>query len=142
MRGDLRLDGWLVDDQGQPVPGARVSLDTEVHAIADQDGRFAFAGLAGGLYRLSARKADLCVDSTLVTARKGRPPVCLTMRRGNSVRVRVVDSDRPVAAARVGIYDELLAVTDQAAIAGVRGIGDALQMFDIDADGYAPTSLA
>jgi len=139
--GSLRLDGRLVDDQGQPVAGARISLDLPTHVTTDGDGRFTFTGLAACLYRLYARKDDVCLAPTLVTLREDREPVQLTMRRGMSVRLLVLDGDSPVAGARI-TPDDSVVVSDARGLATVRGLDAHFQHFDITADGYAPAQLS
>ena len=139
----MRLDGRLVDDTGRPVAGGRVWIyPGDAHTDSDDAGAFGFDGLASGRYRLWARKDELYVAITMVTVRAGREPVTLTMRRGLTLRVQVVDGDAPVTGARAVMNDEAVAITDERGCAIVRGIGPDFQMIDVMADGYAPAYVS
>ena len=110
----LRIAGTVVDEEGLPLPGARVEIsgprfqflddaDESSRATSDARGHFAFVDRAAGTYRLRAR------SSGFLAAESGRleppleTPVVLVMRRGIVVlRGRVVDGQgHPVAAASV-----------------------------------------
>lgn len=142
MAGSLGLEGLVLDDREQPVVGARIWLDYDVSVDSDEDGRFSFSGLVPAVYRLAARKGDLRTDLALVTLREGLSPVVLSMSRGITLRVNVMEGDSPVAGARVSLYKEVVAVTDADGVAVVHGVGDQFQIFDVVADGFAPTVLS
>ncbi len=140
--GSLPLEGRVVDDRGQPVVGARISLDCDVYVDSNEDGRFTFTRLVPSLYRLAARKDEFCADIALVTLHEGRSPVVLSMSRGITLRAQVMDGNSPVAGARILLYKEVVAVTGEDGLAVVCGVGDQFQIFDIVADGFAPTFLS
>ncbi len=50
---DTRLDGLVLDNEDQPVPGATVTLEgTELSALTDEQGRFALTGAPVGTVHL------------------------------------------------------------------------------------------
>lgn len=142
MRGSLRLEGRVIDEQGARMARVRVALDTDRYTASDDDGRFGFDDLAPGLYRLSARRDDLCADLTLVMLYEDRQPVDLIVSPGITLRVRVTDGASPVEGARVLMSKEFVGVTDGDGRAVVRGVGAHFQMFEVTADGYAPAFLS
>ena len=141
-RGSLQLVGIAVTEDGQPVEGARVSLDSERFATSDRDGRFVFAELEAGLYRLRARKDDLCAEVTLVTLHEKRAPVLLALAPGMTLVIDISADASPVAGARVMAEKEAVAISDASGRAVVRGVGSRFQMFEIRADGYAPALVS
>ena len=132
----------MLDDHGEPIARARVALDSDRYTASGDDGRFGFDDLAPGLYRLSARRDDLCAYLTLVMLYEGREPVDLIASPGITLRVHVTDVDSPVAGARLLIGKELVGVTDGEGLAVVRGVGAQFQVFEVTADGYAPAFLS
>jgi RNA polymerase sigma factor (sigma-70 family) len=110
--------GTVVDENGKPVGGARVTaaLVTEPFPVVDprrdgvltdEDGAFTFPALASGTYRMSATDATHAAATSSpitldgVTARKGLE---LVMTAGGAVRGLVTDSTgKPVAAADVSV---------------------------------------
>jgi len=101
MRGTLRLAGEHIDEQADPVAGATVTIEDGRHALSEHGGSFGFDGLASGVLRLAARKADLCTGIVLVTVRSARDLVRLTLSRGMTLLVRVLDGDAPLRGAQV-----------------------------------------
>jgi hypothetical protein len=140
-RGELRLEGRVVDGEGQPVSGARVMIDRGRFVLSGEDGGFAFDDLAAGLHRLSARSEDRYADTVLVTLRDAREPVGLTMRRGMRLTLHVRDAGAPVAGARLVIDDALAAVTDEQGDAEILGIGG-FWWVEVVVDGFARASVS
>ena len=80
------LSGRVVEERTRvPIPGARVSLSSEPgnapapvqQTITDQDGRYAFEGVAAGRYRVDVQKSGILplADATwarTVTVTEGR----------------------------------------------------------------------
>jgi protocatechuate 3,4-dioxygenase beta subunit len=110
--------------------------------VTDADGSFVFENRAPRLYRLLARKDDLCSDLTLVTLHSQRAPVVLVVEPGITLRVRVTDGSDPIPGARLLVTKRLVATTDQDGLAIVRGVGAQFQMFEVEADGHAPRFLS
>ncbi len=109
---DTELFGRVVDEVGQPVPGARVSLSTpERHgsgAASGSEGEFWFRGFPAGQVVVSARISQgeqlRYSDSTRLPAQETLPvgPVELRLRhRTRELSARVVSVRGPVAGARV-----------------------------------------
>jgi hypothetical protein len=118
--GSLRLEGEVLTE-GQPVVGATVWLDSESFVVCDDAGRFVFADLAPGLYRLAAHKEDLYADTAIAMVHQGRGPTVLSMSLGITLRIHVMDGGSPVAGARILGHKELVGVTDTNGLAVVRG---------------------
>lgn len=105
FRGD-HLAGVTVDEDGEPVSGARVSvLGTGASALSGADGRFRVVGLEPGRHRLFARLGDLRSEELEVAVGGGvdEPAVLvLAPRQGERLHVVVRDAaDAPAAGALV-----------------------------------------
>jgi uncharacterized GH25 family protein len=103
-RGDLRLEGIVLDGEDHPVVGATVVLSSNPprEAVSEADGGFAFDHLVGRPYTLVARaKAGIAGPVTArLTATSA--PVELHLRPGAKVTVAVVATDgKPVDGATV-----------------------------------------
>ncbi len=128
------LTGRVVDPSGRPVAGATVAvfaprtdffrrgfllsmLDMAVHddvplarATTGEDGRFAFATLESGIYRIEARAAGRATahqGEVLVRTERSATTLTLVLDPGMTVRGTVTDDQgRPVANAMVrALYD-------------------------------------
>lgn len=100
----LRLEGIVVDEDKQPVGGARVSLAGRPDTTTEDDGSFAFDGLAEGDYDLSAEHGEWFVESAGNSLSETSDPVTLELARGPSLAIKVVDeANRPLAGAKVSI---------------------------------------
>lgn len=78
-RGDARLSGKVVDEQGQPVEGvlvkAQMSGQTEVMTgRTDKKGEWRINGLANGDWKVELSKAELETASEMVEIRADRAP--------------------------------------------------------------------
>jgi len=78
-RGDARLTGKVVDEQGQPVEGvlvkAQMSGQTEVMTgRTDKKGEWRINGLANGDWKVELSKAELETASEMVEIRADRAP--------------------------------------------------------------------
>ncbi len=100
----LAIHGRVVDENEQPVPGARVfgfnasggilsSLNHgDLEVPSDDEGRFVLAGLSDGAYRLTA-VAPGFGRSSLGMAEAGATDVTLVLQPAGSIRGAVVDAD-------------------------------------------------
>ena len=113
-----RVAGFVVDDTGKPVAGARVVYsgasdwmqqadDRRDAVVSGSDGGFAFAAMPAGSFRFRASHEALAPgSSTLVTldGKTERTGVTITMAQGATISGKVVDGGgKPVAGARVRI---------------------------------------
>ena len=74
--GDVVVKGHVIDEEGQPVPGAIISVEgTELGSVADMDGNF--------MLRLAPDEATLCVSFIgMETARvKAQPEMTITLKK-------------------------------------------------------------
>jgi protocatechuate 3,4-dioxygenase beta subunit len=101
------LSGRVVEERTRvPIPGARVSLSSESgnapvpiqQTITDQDGRYAFEGVAAGRYRVDVQKSGLLplADATwarTVTVRDGQDVEDwnVSVQRGGAIAGRISD---------------------------------------------------
>ena len=108
-RGDLRLEGIVLDGEDHPVGGATVVLASNPprEAITEADGGFAFDALVGRQYTLVARaKAGIAGPVTARLTAKS-PPVEMHLRPAAKVTVAVATSDgKPVDGATVELRGE------------------------------------
>ncbi|HEY3446039.1 MAG TPA: carboxypeptidase regulatory-like domain-containing protein [Myxococcales bacterium] len=142
--GLLALEGYVVDESGQPVPAASVSLDATPprRAQTDREGYFSFSGLVGRTYEVGARKDEAVVGPLRVAVKRDGEPILLRLRRGAALEVLVVDArdDRPLAGAEV----ELLGASGQKAscdgrgIAALHGVAPGRFQLRASADRHAP----
>lgn len=105
------LRGRVQDALGQPLPGARVSVDVERQEVAgeaDAQGAFALV-VPEGVWTVEANApghVDVRVDGVPVALETGGE-VTLTLARGGGLEGTVLDADgRPLAGAPVFAYRE------------------------------------
>lgn len=113
-----KVSGTVIDEQGKPVPGARVvysgASDWSQQAderrdavVSGTDGGFVFDALPAGSFRLVATHDDLAPGaSTLITldGKTERTGITITMAAGAVIRGHVVDAAKqPVPSARVRV---------------------------------------
>jgi hypothetical protein len=101
------VSGRVVEEQTRaPLPGARVSLSFELgsspvpvqQTITDQDGRYAFAGVAAGQYRLDVQKSGIlpladAIWDRVVTVSDGQnvEDWNVSVQRGGAIAGRILD---------------------------------------------------
>ena len=101
------LSGRVVEERTRvPIPGARVSLSSESgnaptpvqQTITDQDGRYAFEGVAAGRYRVDVQKSGIlpladAVWTRTVTVRDGHnvEDWNVSVQRGGAIAGRILD---------------------------------------------------
>ncbi len=110
LRRDVSVLGVVVDDEGTPVAGARVSAGMPQHpvvgtAVSDKEGAFRLGGLASGDWELTASAPGFAGAGPLPLAlpSSGLPePFMIVLLRSGSIAGTVFDADlRPVAGLRV-----------------------------------------
>lgn len=106
-RGDLVLEGQVLDSDDEPVGGVSVSLDAfpPQTMVTESDGSFSFTGLIERSYRITAVSPSGVAGPVAVSLQRTTDPVILHLVGPGSVVVRVVDaaSQTPIAGARVEI---------------------------------------
>ena len=104
---DTRVFGRVVDERGQPVPRAAISIasqDLDQHVQADDAGSFDVRGLSAGSAALMAAGGEARQsERTVLDLVEGRSagPVELRLRAMKKLSGTVVSSRGPVAGARV-----------------------------------------
>jgi protocatechuate 3,4-dioxygenase beta subunit len=138
--GALRLEGQVIDEHEQPVPGATVTLwpKNRIAVTREGDGSFAFDGLVAAQYRVVATKDDLTSEPTLVTLTEKNDPVIVHMRAGSTVVVHVLELDggAPIANATVAEQYGRKATTGPDGIATLRGVGPLMAAVTASAPGH------
>ncbi|MHC4473792.1 MAG: MSCRAMM family protein, partial [Planctomycetota bacterium] len=114
-----RIEGVVVDETGRPVPGAEVALERqgagpgrrfmlESGEVTDTMGRFVFAKVGPGSYRVSVEEGDSQALSDVFQVDPGgvRKGIRLALEALVTLRVEVTDGTRePVAEAWVFLTD-------------------------------------
>ncbi|MCH9683079.1 MAG: carboxypeptidase-like regulatory domain-containing protein [Deltaproteobacteria bacterium] len=128
-RGELWLEGQVVDAHGDGVAGAWIHIDARPPVIltADDSGLFEVEGLLPMRYRISARDGAQVARAVTVDLGPQTEPVQLQLAPASRVRISVVDLtlETPVAQARVEIVDVPGAdsPTNAQGLATIAGIG-------------------
>jgi hypothetical protein len=103
------VGGAVVDQTGAAVVGARVTLSREdgslsQEAVSDGDGRYSFAGIAPGLFHLTATSTGFATATIFGTLHSGEsysaPPIALILASA-STEVRVAMSRYELAEAEI-----------------------------------------
>jgi uncharacterized GH25 family protein len=103
-RGELRLEGQVIDALGDPVGGATVILASNPSrtTVTETDGSFGFDGLVGRPYQIAARGPGGVAGPVTARLTASSPPVILQLRAASAVTVEVVDdAGAPVDGATV-----------------------------------------
>lgn len=132
------LAGRVLDEAGEPVPGAEVSAERASadgrpvvgHSTAGPDGRFRIDGLLDGRYRLSARAglhAAAVPHTEAVEVPQAGDGVVLVLPAAVTTALRlVVDRDVPAIGATVAVASQ----------------GDAVSLIEADEEGVAVVARA
>jgi uncharacterized GH25 family protein len=93
-RGELRLEGQVIDVGEKPVAGATVVLASNPPrtTTSGEDGSFAFDNLVGRPYTLTARAKDGVAGPVTAKLTDKSDPVVLRLKPGARVIVETVDS--------------------------------------------------
>jgi protocatechuate 3,4-dioxygenase beta subunit len=115
--GSLRLIGRVVGPNGRGVEAASISIDTVPRrtTLSDSEGMFAFDGLLGRIYMISASNARWLAPPQPVKPAIGESLVVIRLFEGASLTVSVVDeSNQPVPNALLTVFSSgIAASTDQ-----------------------------
>jgi hypothetical protein len=114
-----RIRGTTVDDRGQAVAGAMVSLaqGERVATRSDESGAFELQGLEPGAYKLVARSADRRLVSKVVETRAAEADsdakaVLVTLHPGNRVTGTVESAAGPLSRAQITVCGRASAIAD------------------------------
>ncbi len=143
--GPLLLEGLVLDERDQPVPGADVRLSSSPSRTTktESDGTFSFDKLLGRTYGVHARAGDKVGSAVAKVVAKGEP-VVIRLRPGTTLTVSVIDAAtrKPIAGATVLRLDaeEPPLTTDAGGKAVLRGLDDRWVSVHASAPGYGPST--
>ncbi len=133
--GSLRLEGLVVDDVDRPVGGARVMLGPRVETT-EQDGSFAFDGLAEGRYAITVEHDAWYGEDRAIDLDAVSDPVTIKLTLGPSLRVHVIDaSGIPIEGAEVELASRTVP-TGGDGVAYLRGLEVGVELLYVRAVGY------
>lgn len=142
--GALRLEGLVLDERDQPVPGATVEIASRPPRTVstDRDGAFAIDGLLPSAYEVAAWHADRYAAPVRLVVRATTEPLILRLVIGQTLAVRVVDDATAAPIAGALVDDGRQAVpTGADGVAALGGRGPSFYAVAVQADGYAPAML-
>jgi len=113
MHKGVVIEGVVTDPQGKPVAAAAVGQFGDLsgsdfpRATTDQKGRYRLPACEAGEYTIAAVAKGYAPDSIRIAVGKGPPTVDLQLRKGEMIRIRVVDKQgRPLRGATVStVFD-------------------------------------
>ncbi|HEY5944367.1 MAG TPA: carboxypeptidase regulatory-like domain-containing protein, partial [Kofleriaceae bacterium] len=115
-RGDLVLEGQVLDSASQPVGGVSVSLNAfpPRTIVTEEDGSFSFTGLIERRYQVTAASASGVAGPVEISLQANTDPLILRLVRPGRVVVKVVNaaSQAPIAGATVDVRTPIV-VTGQ-----------------------------
>ncbi len=141
--GELILEGQVLDPDGLPVAGAKVTLNSipTRSTLSDPSGLFSFGGLAEGVHWVFARRGSLVGGAIGFDLDADSRPLVLRMRAGTEVQFLIADasSGDPVKGARIELRDGAVRneFSDQAGSAVFTGVAGPNGEVAISAAGYA-----
>jgi protocatechuate 3,4-dioxygenase beta subunit len=142
--GPLRLEGQVLDESGDPVGGATVTLLSVPPrtATTEADGGFAFDKLVGREYGLSAVAGDKVAGPVTHRLTATSQPAVLHLGPGGKLAVTVVDTtSKPIAKATVGVLpDGKTGTTGDDGIATLSPLHIGWQSVQASAPGFAQSS--
>ena len=140
--GNLRLEGQVIDDNGDPVGGAVVFVDARPlkHATAGEDGSFSFDAMVGRRYAVRARAGDQVGGPVVTTLTANSDPVIVRVHAGSKMAVTVAarDSGSPISGATVALVGSggASAQTAGDGVAHLRGLSPGWDLLVVSAPGY------
>jgi protocatechuate 3,4-dioxygenase beta subunit len=140
--GELRLEGQVVDEDGNAIVDAIVAIDSNPtkRVTSGANGFFAIEGLVVRRYELEARKDDQ-FGTLPVSVTRDSLPVTLQLQRGGSLLVTALDETtrQPIVGAKVqmGNRIKLEATTDDQGKATLKGT-TSWGILSVNAEGYSP----
>lgn len=124
--GKGRISGTVVDEEGQPVEGASVlvesvTTETKFQGVSDKSGHFAVAGIGTGTWRITAIKKGFSSSSLNLNVRQLRrtPPITITLKKMGGFEALMTDEasfqlfDRGNSLVEEEKYDEALEVFEE-----------------------------
>ena len=149
----LSVSGLVVDTEGQPVLGAKVTaISAGLRRVTTNqpDGSFTLRGCGTGPIRINAEAQGFALASANLELTNNPAPLRLELARGNLLRLRVVDTNgTPVSNATVHLSfnrtaigawnrrrDELQRQTDASGRISWDGAPEGPLLLSIDASGY------
>ncbi|MEO8701161.1 MAG: carboxypeptidase-like regulatory domain-containing protein [Kofleriaceae bacterium] len=139
-RGELRLEGLIVDAADHPIAGASVTIGA-LSGTTETDGTFAFDHLAAGTYHVAGATPELYAEGDAELTGDSDPMI-LKLIRGAAVVVHVEETGThaPIANAEVKTSNRI-AYTDVTGFARLRSIDTGSERIEISAAGHAPTRI-
>ncbi len=145
-KGNIRLEGQVLDERNLPVEKALVTIDTrpEKKTTTDRGGSFSFGGLAARRYRLSARKDSEVGGPLSYLLTETSDPAIIHLRAGSTLEIKVVSEQRAeaVQGARVELRgsENRPAVTDGKGMANFEGVPGGSITISVKAEGFCPST--
>lgn len=124
--GKGRISGTVVDDKGNPVEGALITVeslryDVKLQSHSNKEGHFAVAGMGSGYWRITASKkgySDSSVEMNISQLKKN-PPVTFTLKKMTGTAALKADQDSLAMFGRGNLliqqekYDEALEIFNE-----------------------------
>ena len=145
-RGDLRLEGLVVDADDVPVEGAVVTVSSRPprQAVSGEDGSFHLDGLLGRDYRLVAVREQMVGGPVTARLSERSDPVIIRLARGAEIEVEVVSAadQSPITGAAVELRGlaHLEATTGDGGVAAIAGVPPGSYQLVARAPGFARAS--
>lgn len=124
--GKGRINGTVVDENGNPVEGAIIVVEslqatTKLEGKSDKKGHFAVAGMGTGMWRITASKPGYLSSSTEMYVRQltTNPPITFTLKKITGLAALTSDEtsmklfDEGNKLIEAGQYDEALKVFEE-----------------------------
>ena len=98
--GKGRVNGQVVDEEGQPLEGVLIVVDsmrhkTKLQGYSDKKGNFAVAGMGTGFWRVTASKNGYSSSSVNMNIRQLRrnPPITFTLKKMTGSQALMSDKE-------------------------------------------------
>jgi tetratricopeptide (TPR) repeat protein len=124
--GKGRINGTVVDENGNPVEGALILVEslqttTKLEGKSDKKGHFAVAGMGTGMWRITASKSGYTSSSTEMYVRQltTNPPITFTLKKVTGLAALTTDEtsmklfDEGNKLIEAGQYDAALKVFEE-----------------------------
>ncbi len=124
--GRARISGQVVDENGNPVEGALITVEslstaTKLEGKSDKKGHFAVAGMGTGMWRITASKQGYASSSIDMNVRQltTNPPITFTLKKMVGMASLKTDEasfalfDKGNSLLQEGKFDEALQVFEE-----------------------------